>query len=201
MAKRSIRMRVTDVRHMDEDPASMTKEAARIADFLGRIVATASRHLTQEELVSLVRCRRRPGREACPGYIAFRRENAENRIVWACPKCGDQGLITNWTGTRWDHSWSPGVYGSLPPIAWFLVSPHEFALLKKLEWDDEDLTAVLAGATWADDSGDIGMPASKDELQGIQGIFGAEMDSAYHRHRADRFDELWDRVDSLLDTV
>jgi len=187
---------------MDADPTNMTREAARVADLLGRIVATASRHPTTEELVSLVRCRRRPGRKACPGHIAFRREDAENRIVWACPKCDDQGLITNWAGTGWDRSWPSGLYGSLPPIAWFLVSPHEFALLQKLDWDDEDLAAVMAGAIWADDyPGDIGMPASKDELQGLQGIFGAEMDSAYHRHRADQFDELWERVDSLLDTV
>ena len=75
-------------------------------------------------------------------------------------------------------------------------------MLQKLDWHDEHLTSILAGAVWADEHpGDIGMPASRDELQSLQAIFGAEMDSSHNRHRSDRFDELWERIDFLLDTV
>lgn len=194
--------RITDMTHMDAEPASMSSEAARIADFLGRIVAAASRHPTPETLVSVIRCRRRPNRRPCPGHISFTREDAENRVAWRCQECGDCGIITHWTGTRWDLSWPLGLYGSLPALAWFLVSPDEFQLLQKLDWEDEHLTSVLAGAVWADEHPrDIGMPASRDELQSLQAIFGAEMDSSYDRHRGDRINELWERIDFVLDTV
>jgi hypothetical protein len=57
-----------------------------------------------------VRCRRRPGRKACPGFILAADDEAAGTIWWMCPECGDNGLITGWVGTQWDGraSRSPG---------------------------------------------------------------------------------------------
>ena len=49
-------------------------------------------------------CRRRPGRRRCPGEIHAGFAEDPREITWICPRCGDNGLIQGWRGTRWDRS-------------------------------------------------------------------------------------------------
>ena len=50
-----------------------------------------------------MRCRRRPGRQRCPGRIHVRIGKEDPpEIHWACPRCEENGIIRNWQGSAWD---------------------------------------------------------------------------------------------------
>lgn len=69
--------------------------ARRMADFLGAITQAALRQAGNTD----VPCRRRPERRPCSGRIHAERRG--ERVVWACPVCGDHGQISRWEGTPW----------------------------------------------------------------------------------------------------
>lgn len=73
--------------------------ARRLAEFLADIVAKMTRDL--DAPTAPIRCRRRPGRKPCPGFIdAY--FTADDEIAWQCQSCRDTGFITHWRGTFWD---------------------------------------------------------------------------------------------------
>lgn len=84
--------------------AVSTGPARKLAEHITAIVAMASR----PEIIPLqeyqVRCRRRPGRKPCPGIIEADFDPEDERIVWWCPVCEDNGFISNWKGSMWDLS-------------------------------------------------------------------------------------------------
>ena len=92
---------VTDLTHfMDESGdlhAALAGPGRRLALHMTAIVAVAT-----GGPIAGIRCRRRPDHRACAGTIAFRLW-ADQRITWGCPICGDNGVISNWQATRWDH--------------------------------------------------------------------------------------------------
>ena len=94
---------VTDLTHfLDESGGlhpALTGPGRGLAEHMTSIVAAATS--TRDEAVE-VRCRRRPKRRACPGRLEYRLW-ADERITWECPKCGDNGVISNWQSTQWDH--------------------------------------------------------------------------------------------------
>jgi len=75
--------------------------ARRIANHFGSIVAAMSPRPPEQIVLTLVTCRRRPGRRPCTGRIQAV-VNAEARIRWQCPSCGDNGLISGWQNSPWD---------------------------------------------------------------------------------------------------
>ena len=76
--------------------------ALKLAEHIVSIVAMASR----PEIIPLpeykVRCRRRPGRKPCIGIIEADFNPDDERIVWWCPVCDDNGYISDWKGSMWD---------------------------------------------------------------------------------------------------
>ena len=88
----------------DGDIAVPKGPARKLAEHMVAIVAMASR----PELIPLpeyqVRCRRRPGRKPCTGLIEADFNPDDERIVWWCPVCDDNGYISNWKGSMWDLS-------------------------------------------------------------------------------------------------
>ena len=89
---------ITDLRHYlgaDGQVASELPGPAR--RHFGAIIAS----VTSQRSKPRVRCRRRPGRRACPGEIDALLERGEV-IRWECPECGDNGFIRGWQGTPWD---------------------------------------------------------------------------------------------------
>ena len=100
---------VADIRHYlgkDLSIIDLPAPAARIRDYLGSIVeAVTSRNPQQEDYVTSVRCRRRPGHRRCDGeIIACFDETEPSAIKWFCPFCGDGGYIRGWQATAWDRS-------------------------------------------------------------------------------------------------
>lgn len=79
----------------------MPGRARRLADHFGMIVASMSAMTPEKVVRTRVDCRRRPGRRPCTGRIQAVID-AEARIHWQCPNCGDNGLISAWQSTPWD---------------------------------------------------------------------------------------------------
>jgi hypothetical protein len=76
------------------------KPARNLAEYFAQIVAQGSNY---DEAITL-RCRRRPGRRACPGVLEICPDFDRDDMVWHCPVCGDNGAISGWQGTFWDNS-------------------------------------------------------------------------------------------------
>jgi len=96
---------ITDLTHFltkDGGVAPMPGPARRLADFLGNIVVHASTESVSLAEKSAVPCRRRPKHKACPGTIKAAVDFDTDEILWACPVCRDNGIISNWRGSLWD---------------------------------------------------------------------------------------------------
>ena len=47
-------------------------------------------------------CWRKPKRKPCPGELKISLNPATKQIHWLCPECGDEGVVTGWSGLMWD---------------------------------------------------------------------------------------------------
>ncbi len=87
---------LNDIRLLKEKPASIR----RMAEFLISIVEAVTPKITTLGHNTGVRCRK-PG---CKGSIHASLQHADGRITWLCPICEQNGVISGWYGTKWDHS-------------------------------------------------------------------------------------------------
>jgi hypothetical protein len=80
--------------------------AFRLASQLGAIVKAVSARKDPRSFQTGVKCRRRPGRKPCPGEILAKIDTTNDfPIIWHCSNCDDNGLISGWQGTLFDHSY------------------------------------------------------------------------------------------------
>jgi len=76
--------------------------ALNLALHLGAIVAWMTAVVAEEGVeVTNVFCRRRPRGRRWRGQIVARFLPPDERIGWACPACGDDGIIDGWAGSPW----------------------------------------------------------------------------------------------------
>jgi hypothetical protein len=47
-------------------------------------------------------CWKRPKRKACKGKLGIELDSDTKQIQWLCPECGDEGVVTGWSGLIWD---------------------------------------------------------------------------------------------------
>jgi len=94
---------VVDINHWlvnDELPAGpprLRRNALRILRFIE--YGGPLRQLHGRE--TLIECRRRPGREPCPGWMWVVKQN-DNRIQVHCPTCHEvEAIISGWEETLW----------------------------------------------------------------------------------------------------
>ena len=95
---------MTDFADALDPAAEAPRPALNIAKYFGRIVEAATAQQAREPLISQVRCRRRPGRRPCPGRIRVVIESGAGPIHWSCTHCDDNGVLSGWSGTRWDRT-------------------------------------------------------------------------------------------------
>lgn len=88
---------VTDIRHFLNDKGTFSdhlpKPALRMANYIAAIIVDATND--DNTVTTGVRCRRRPNRKRCTGYIVSSIQE-DNRIRWFCPLCDDNGYISGW---------------------------------------------------------------------------------------------------------
>ena len=98
-----------------------------------------------------IRCRRRPKKVPCTGVIESELHPEGNELRWWCPVCGDNGLISNWEGTRWDPARK---YPSMPEISYAKLFDRELPqssatqpsyehIEGTIEWDEDNYQEKL----------------------------------------------------------
>lgn len=79
----------------------MSERILSSTDYFSAIVSAATLAPPGVEVVTDLRCRRRPNRRQCHGLIRLRLQEEPAELLWWCPQCGDNGVIRNWKGTPW----------------------------------------------------------------------------------------------------
>jgi repressor LexA len=72
----------------------------RMAEFLLAIVEAVTPKIPTLGYNTGVRCRKR----GCKGSVHASLQHADGRITWWCLLCEQNGVISGWYGTKWDHS-------------------------------------------------------------------------------------------------
>lgn len=142
-------MYVTDMTHFlaIRDPEEdVPPPARRLGEYFGRIVeAATSSPYRGCEFATVVRCRRRPGRQPCRGRLEVLCTDVPSCIAWWCPECGDEGVISSWRATPWDLSAPIGRKPGSESVAIHLPEEVHRAL-EGVSWSDPAFVRLLKGA-------------------------------------------------------
>ena len=98
---------ITNMNHFLDEMGAIPdrpRMVAGVRDHLGAIVVFVTGSSASDEDWSPVRCRRRPRRKPCQGWIRARLDPDSRQIMWMCPICEDRGVISGWEHTPWDLS-------------------------------------------------------------------------------------------------
>jgi hypothetical protein len=139
-------MYVADMTHFvgaDELVGAKFNVARRFAAYLGAVVGVATANPPGPVIESPLPCHRRPSRQPCPGKLLVRRSEAPRQINWACPRCGEEGVISNFEQTIWDLS-PPLTIDGVEKSA--LVGPDQYRRLLSVHLLDPDAQRVLHAA-------------------------------------------------------
>jgi hypothetical protein len=94
---------IVDLRHYLTSAGAMAQMPSRariLAGYFASIVVDATTNLDDP---SIVRCRRRPGHRPCSGIVmSYPSADENDSILWHCPVCHDNGIISGWQNTLWD---------------------------------------------------------------------------------------------------
>jgi hypothetical protein len=77
----------------------MPKEARELASFLALVVDTTTKTTPSILTSTDLRC----FKKACHGLIKTAVKHDDREIPWYCPECENEGVISNWQGTKWDN--------------------------------------------------------------------------------------------------
>jgi hypothetical protein len=141
---------VSDLRHFLDLPEDVPVPARRMAEHLTLIVRAATAGEGGQPWVSALPCRRRPGRQPCPGHFALYRADVPPSIEWRCTACGDDGVIRGWEGAVFDLRPRRPELVSMPSIR-MVVSAEVVATLRDLRLVDTAGERLIFRARAADD--------------------------------------------------
>ncbi|OGJ86561.1 MAG: hypothetical protein A2487_13480 [Candidatus Raymondbacteria bacterium RifOxyC12_full_50_8] len=90
---------------LDKDgniPQDIHPEGKKMASFLTSVVdkVSASFPFIKTSIETGLKC----GKKNCQEDIIGALDNINQPIHWYCMKCGDNGTISDWKGSQWDHS-------------------------------------------------------------------------------------------------
>jgi hypothetical protein len=94
---------VTDITHFLDAKGELTempKPARRLASFFVLLIDAVTQVCPANDHDTRIRCKT----GHCTGSIQASVVSRDSEIVWLCPKCGHQGVIRNWQGTKWDQT-------------------------------------------------------------------------------------------------
>ncbi|MGH2718206.1 MAG: hypothetical protein ACRDJU_06480, partial [Actinomycetota bacterium] len=128
-------------------------------------------------------CRRRPGHRPCLGRLRVRRSQAPAQIDWACPDCGDEGMIYNFEGDVWDLSPVQDAEEGFTVI----TELRHYGLLLGLNTLDIDCHRIVHAARTT--SMGPALRATTEDLDALSGFVAAEAShEPNHRRRRDLHD-------------
>ena len=99
-------MWVIDIRHwLDESLTGPGLPQLRLkVKKLGEIITYATAIEAGIPVDVRLRCWRKPQRKPCAGELEISLDTNTEQIHWLCPECGDEGVVTGWSGLIWDVS-------------------------------------------------------------------------------------------------
>jgi len=119
---------MTNITHFPDDkgaiPASLPAPARKLAENLGRIIASVT-SATRLDFETEICCWGRFKNKPCRGEIEAGALPEHFAIVWHCPECGDRGSISDWENTFWDCDLARQAHQ--PGASCFLSAPHSDA--------------------------------------------------------------------------
>jgi len=189
---------VTDIRHFPGNvagepiPPEVHPAAFRMGEFMGRIVAAATSTFWAGARETALRCRRRPGRQRCPGHLRVLRDDEREQVHWHCSQCDDNGLISGWRGCVWDLTTS-----YQPPVvhddsATVYVMDDDYALLQSAlpSMDREAERAVMAAENTEQGARLMLSQAALDDLLGALSSEANKQDNRVRQRRLDKLADL-----------
>jgi hypothetical protein len=97
-------MYITNIQHLldasEKMSDEMPKEVRELIGFLTLIIDSTSNSLTQTLTATDVKC----FEKGCSGLIKSALRPDTGEIHWYCPDCENEGVISEWEGTKWDNS-------------------------------------------------------------------------------------------------
>ena len=97
-------MYITKMTHfLDEDgniPEQMPKEARELASFMALVIDATTGYESESGFETGVRCFEKRFDGMIQSEILF---DEDDEIHWMCSKCDNEGIISEWQGTRWDN--------------------------------------------------------------------------------------------------
>ena len=79
----------------------MPSEAKELASFLTHIIEASTDFDSESGYSTEITCINK----GCKGIIQSRLLiEKDHEIYWQCPECKEEGIITEWEGSRWDNS-------------------------------------------------------------------------------------------------
>ena len=69
---------------------------------LGEIITYATAIAAGISVDVRPRCWRKPQRKPCAGELEISLNLDTKKIHWLCSECGDEGVVTGWSGLMWD---------------------------------------------------------------------------------------------------
>lgn len=180
---------ITDLRHgielLDRSTDVPTTSARRFWEYLARITLAGSAWYVDTQLRTVIRCRRRPQRRACPGTVQLARTSG-GEIHWECVACQDQGVIRGWENTDYDLS-EPEEIADFVTV----ITPALYDDLAKLS-DLPRLArrVVIRGAL---EQGCVLLMGSPAELIAIKAVVNEARSKARGQRRA-RLKQLLDKI-------
>lgn len=93
-------MYISDITHfLDEEgniPEEMPEKGKEFTEFLTTLIETSTREFPENINISDLDC------SECGSDILTEIYDKKGDIHWFCPDCVNEGIITNWHGTKWD---------------------------------------------------------------------------------------------------
>ena len=97
-------MYISDMTHFLNEkgniPKEMPDEARELASFFALVVDHTTKTMLSKLTPSGIRCFKR----GCHGTINTTLKPNKKEIHWYCPKCENEGVISNWEGTKWNNN-------------------------------------------------------------------------------------------------
>lgn len=190
-------MRDTGEVALPESKKSKSSESER-SEYLSSIVSAATLAPPGMEVNTLIRCRRRPERKACHGFIRLRLQENPAQLNWWCPVCADSGLIRNWKGIPGNLSHTRGVavtngaeYGEL------LLTESEFRLLSEIEILEPQARKIVNDAT-VTDGGDMSLLGSMEAIDELMGYIAFEANQEQRKKRQQALNQLFDKINHCI---
>lgn len=100
-------MWIMDIRDFVDDKGRVFENIAEplrsLLDQLGAIIMDATVPSDPNDPQRPIRCRRTIRGVRCPGIMSYMFvPGGEERILWRCTGCGENGDILHWQGSIWD---------------------------------------------------------------------------------------------------